>query len=753
MNIINIDINFTNGINKPTGIALITGDYASTKIVFNFDRQDGTKIFEMKNPSGEVRYAGEIINNEVVLTGVDDGHNFSVFNESGLYIYEVSLYNGDSKLTSVKGQLPVQQEQVVIGDEVVEPYLPVFDELLNKVSGALSDMNTALENVNTAITQTNNLNIDIDKENDETSITLTKKDGTTKTEVVTDGESLEFQWQGTSLGVKTSSQSTYQYVDLQGVQGETGPMGSPFTIKKTYSTEQAMINDYDNMQVGDYVMIDGNVELQENATLWVKEETPAPTTKWHYLADFSGATGIQGETGATPNIQIGTVTSGDTPSVTRTGTNENPVLNFVLQQGEQGIQGPTGQTGNGISNIEKTSETATEKDYRINFTDGTHFDYSVENGEVTQAQLDEVIAENDYLNNVINQLPRVNGTGSSIILNNTIEAKMSVKLSPSEMTQEDTPTPDNPQPIHSVTGDNSINIDSKDALQDIELLSGYINSNNEIISSTSWYHSDYIDITNYDLYIVDVFLGNNPKSILYDINKTPIQVINLNTSSSTTNLKNYINAKYLRISTTTGYYDKQHLIERTTYPLTLGTLELNKIGDYEDTFIKATNETGLESGKWYLKKNIGKWLFPTGQGGYNSGSNWLYVSLSNFTNIDKTANQPIICTHFQQHNLSNYPYTNANGINNIGSHMVIRNLNCSSYNDYQTFLTNNNVYLYQKVETPTYILLNDTLQTQLTNIYNNMVSKKGQTNISQVNDDLPMVISASALLDLSTLVS
>ena len=50
MNIINIDIDFTNGINKPTGIALITGDYASTKIVFNFDRQDGTKIFEMKNP-------------------------------------------------------------------------------------------------------------------------------------------------------------------------------------------------------------------------------------------------------------------------------------------------------------------------------------------------------------------------------------------------------------------------------------------------------------------------------------------------------------------------------------------------------------------------------------------------------------------------------------------------------------------------------------------------------------------------------
>lgn len=63
------------------------------------------------------------------------------------------------------------------------------------------------------------------------------------------------------------------------------------------------------------------------------------------------------------------------------------------------------------------------------------------------------------------------------------------------------------------------------------------------------------------------------------------------------------------------------------------------------------------------------------------------------------------------------------------------------------------VELHYGLQNSEYILCNDTLQTQLTNIYNNMISKKGQTNLSQVNDDLPMVITASALLDLNTLVS
>ena len=38
----------------------------------------------------------------------------------------------------------------------------------------------------------------------------------------------------------------------------------------------------------------------------------------------------------TPSIQIGTVTQGSSFNVTRTGTNENPILNFTLVKGDKG---------------------------------------------------------------------------------------------------------------------------------------------------------------------------------------------------------------------------------------------------------------------------------------------------------------------------------------------------------------------------------------------------------------------------------
>lgn len=49
-----------------------------------------------------------------------------------------------------------------------------------------------------------------------------------------------------------------------------------------------------------------------------------------------GDTGNTGATGATPNISIGTVQSGATPSASMTGTPENPVLNMTLPKGDAG---------------------------------------------------------------------------------------------------------------------------------------------------------------------------------------------------------------------------------------------------------------------------------------------------------------------------------------------------------------------------------------------------------------------------------
>lgn len=56
------------------------------------------------------------------------------------------------------------------------------------------------------------------------------------------------------------------------------------------------------------------------------------------------AAGEKGEAGVTPNISIGTVTSGEQASATIGGTPANPILNLVLPQGPQGLQGNTGSS-------------------------------------------------------------------------------------------------------------------------------------------------------------------------------------------------------------------------------------------------------------------------------------------------------------------------------------------------------------------------------------------------------------------------
>ena len=62
----------------------------------------------------------------------------------------------------------------------------------------------------------------------------------------------------------------------------------------------------------------------------------ATTQKWEY-SDISSA--VKGETGATPNFTIGTVTTlatGANATATITGTAENPKLNLGLPRGEAG---------------------------------------------------------------------------------------------------------------------------------------------------------------------------------------------------------------------------------------------------------------------------------------------------------------------------------------------------------------------------------------------------------------------------------
>lgn len=91
----------------------------------------------------------------------------------------------------------------------------------------------------------------------------------------------------------------------------------------------------------------------------------------------AGASVVQGPRGKNlefiwKNTQLGIRTEGDT---------EYDYVDLQGQQGIRGIQGNKGDTGNGIDKIENIFFSDKTKTYRITFTNGSFFDFSVENGE------------------------------------------------------------------------------------------------------------------------------------------------------------------------------------------------------------------------------------------------------------------------------------------------------------------------------------------------------------------------------------
>ena len=170
LNEIRVRVDFKRGICRKEGISLVTGDYNSTKMTFFFDEDVvGTKILKIKDSEDNLVYADEIENDELVLVGKDgEGEIYSLFQKEGDYTFEISLYGEDSRITSAYDYITVRKE------EIIEAYMPTFDALINTITGKINEVN--------------NLDIEAEKEEKKTTITLTKKDGTQKEIEILDGE-------------------------------------------------------------------------------------------------------------------------------------------------------------------------------------------------------------------------------------------------------------------------------------------------------------------------------------------------------------------------------------------------------------------------------------------------------------------------------------------------------------------------------------------------------------------------------------
>ena len=130
--------------------------------------------------------------------------------------------------------------------------------------------------------------------------------------------------------------------------------GDGFSIKKTFPSVaemEAYVNpgtattENPILKSGDFVIISSNAEDEDNSKLYVVQNVTPNKISYGFLTDMSGARGFAGHT---PQLSIGTITTGEAGtsanvSLTENGTDDNGnpkyLINFVIPKGEKGDKG------------------------------------------------------------------------------------------------------------------------------------------------------------------------------------------------------------------------------------------------------------------------------------------------------------------------------------------------------------------------------------------------------------------------------
>ena len=173
--------------------------------------------------------------------------------------------------------------------------------------------------------------------------------------------------------------------------------------------------------------------------------------------------------------------------------------------------------------------------------------------------------------------------------------------------------------------------------------------------------------------------------------------------------------------------------ESKTLPVSLGTIELCIIGDYQDYFYK-------DSGKWYVHNAIKK-LVLNGSENWGGTTSYNYnVFAVNLDNYARILNQKTVYSNYYN-GIPNTAgivdfgnnYNNSIGVRTANDHinnLYISNNEITTVADFKSWLSTHNTIVYYVLATPTDTEITDaTLISQLEEI-SKTLSYQGQTNIT-----------------------
>lgn len=180
--------------------------------------------------------------------------------------------------------------------------------------------------------------------------------------------------------------------------------------------------------------------------------------------------------------------------------------------------------------------------------------------------------------------------------------------------------------------------------------------------------------------------------------------------------------------------------EKQEFPISLGSLELCKIGDYQD-YIYKNNE------KWYKHKVIGKIVFDGTRTGWGFGTAGLgNMNVANI-NIPSMLIQNFglgFCNCFIR-GTSKKINTLRFGANDSQLWFYVNATEFTNINDWKTWLSNNNITVYYVLATPIDEEITDTTLISQLEALKTAMSYTEQTNISQINDDIHFILKITAL--------
>lgn len=375
----------------------------------------------------------------------------------------------------------------------------------------------------------------------------------------------------------------------------------------------------------------------------------------------------------------------------------------------------------------------------------------------------------EKINTMYEAWPKVSGEGETVSLSNTVTAPVTIDLK-GNTSQEGTPTPETPQDIHVVSGNNSINVCGKNLFD------------KSAIVNTSMYAGSVGQV---------VSIGANTNTFRYPIFKKTSDSITISASDTNATTRVLLLDKNNKILSTTAYTTLPRTIDTSscefiaiffdnttitindniqiekgstattfeaykgaTYPVNLGDIELCKIGTYQDYIYK-------EGKKWYKYGAINKVILDGTTNSFsdryttNTANKYRFVIFNTgCANIPTTTIGPVLSDKFEPKTAVNtYNAVQGIALNDANNRLIIYCNDIETYTKEQanTWLESNNVIVYYALATPTTTEITDiTLISQLEAL-KEAEGYTGQTNISQTNSDKPFIITATTLKDLSNL--